>query len=418
MQTMPSTLITVFIFRHIPFNAFSEFAAISGQPGRSGSSPTLDTHKLHSISKRTIDADDLGVSSLHDPSEDQDIVNPHQYLPAYMQHIALNPSRHDLSAAYSGMATVEPKITVRAEHSTITRSADPQKKIHMTCMVTVEVPSRIPALNAHPKNKIVASHARQQQQQHQHSPYALHHGPSNSQSTILPGSSELLRRESNATHNTTVSSMTEDFPTSPSVSGVSTSTHANALGTSNPARSVQNISSSLMEKTVSANTNSSSGVASSSHDTPGTTHSSTFTSIASFPSVPGSNTHPSEDDVIHVKDYALAGSSSTTPASPDQAPLSAAQIEKEREAHGPFAAVFEDLQRRMADWKGHQPANFGSLRMWDSLQVKKDRNIREFVVSAAFRGCVFDVETATLMDTCGVNDAPRRSTSSKKPFCA
>ena len=58
----------------------------------------------------------------------------------------------------------------------------------------------------------------------------------------------------------------------------------------------------------------------------------------------------------------------------------AAQEEKDREAHGPFASVFADLQARMADWKGHEPAAFGSLRMHDILQVKKDKNVREFVV--------------------------------------
>jgi hypothetical protein len=34
----------------------------------------------------------------------------------------------------------------------------------------------------------------------------------------------------------------------------------------------------------------------------------------------------------------------------------------------------------MLDWKGHEPSTFGSLRMYDALSVKKDKNVREFIV--------------------------------------
>ncbi|GAA5826870.1 hypothetical protein JCM11251_002136 [Rhodosporidiobolus azoricus] len=45
-----------------------------------------------------------------------------------------------------------------------------------------------------------------------------------------------------------------------------------------------------------------------------------------------------------------------------------------------FEGVVQDLQERMADWKGHTLAEFGRLRLWDHIQVRKDTATREFLV--------------------------------------
>lgn len=361
----------------------AEFAAISGQPGRSPSSPVLDTHKVHSISKRTIGNDDTSFASLHDPSEDQDIVNPHQLLPAYMQHLALSQSRSDLpSSDPVRIMRVQPKITVRAEHQSISRLLDPEKKVHLTCMVTVEIPSRVlPNVDHQARNVHLPMH----QPQHQ---------ASHSQSTILPASASTFSVGSspgfpNAKHNSTgtessavsvprnpsvggvvderrpstarTDALSEDFPTSPSVSAFS-----QTPGNRSVSRSVSSTASAIgMEKNASGTSNM--GIASSllaptasSSGTAETTPGSV--SASSFPGPSLADAH-----------FAAHNASNAT--------LTAvAQQEKEREAHGPFAGVFEDLQKRMLDWKGHEPALFGSLRMYDYLSVKKDKNVREFLV--------------------------------------
>ncbi|BGP36660.1 hypothetical protein JCM10449v2_000561 [Rhodotorula kratochvilovae] len=49
-------------------------------------------------------------------------------------------------------------------------------------------------------------------------------------------------------------------------------------------------------------------------------------------------------------------------------------------ASSPFASVVQDLQARMADWKGHSPEEFGQLKLYDTIHVRKDTATREFAV--------------------------------------
>ncbi|GAA5995077.1 VWA and PH domain-containing RING finger protein [Rhodotorula paludigena] len=49
-------------------------------------------------------------------------------------------------------------------------------------------------------------------------------------------------------------------------------------------------------------------------------------------------------------------------------------------ATNPFAHVVQDLQARMADWKGHSPEEFGQLKLYDTINVRKDTATREFTV--------------------------------------
>lgn len=337
------------------------------------------------------DGNDAGPTSasLHDPSEDQDIVNPHQLLPAYMQHLALGPAR---SSPFATLERIMPKITIRAEHTSLARVNDPEKRVHLTCLVTVELPSRVPGLDGH-------SHQTQLQASESQKSLDKFHAAQNSQSTILgyqmgalpssnrdrsvsnPGTSitassslnhlptpeeqggSFERRESNATAHT---HGTEDFPTSPSVSTFSGG-HFN--GHHHP-------TSSGMEKTLSSMTASSSGHNMS--QTPATTASGFTphsTSASSFTDV-----HRSPDNHSAYNNASMNASSMTLTNSHKQQTAAAAEEEKTREAHGPFADIFNDLKNRMSDWKGHEPSTFGSLRTYDLLAVKKEKNIREFVV--------------------------------------
>lgn len=46
----------------------------------------------------------------------------------------------------------------------------------------------------------------------------------------------------------------------------------------------------------------------------------------------------------------------------------------------PFAGIVADLRERMADWKGHSPDEFGNLKLYNNLSVRKDKSVREFIV--------------------------------------
>ncbi|KAL8283746.1 hypothetical protein RQP46_005541 [Phenoliferia psychrophenolica] len=46
----------------------------------------------------------------------------------------------------------------------------------------------------------------------------------------------------------------------------------------------------------------------------------------------------------------------------------------------PFASVVDELKRRMHDWKGHSPDEFGLLKLFDYIHVRKEKNVREFLV--------------------------------------
>lgn len=445
---------------------------LSGQPGRAIGVPALDTHKIHSISNRTIhtsEEDSITAlptsASLHDPNEDQDILNPHELLPAYMQHLALGPSR---SSPFTDK--IIPKVNVRAEHTSLTRPNDPEKRVHLTCLVTVEIPSRVPPSLLYQRNEHESEHHQQggtggmtasnsnrslghiagQHSQstisgvypnsndggrslshaHAHAhgmgmghghDMASHHAASSisgrdrsvsnpgtvisstggagappsiplpttrAQATAAAHHLPPLRRESSATAHT---HGTEDFPTSPSMSTFSNAiSQGNAENNRAPNNNSNAATSHGMEKTLSGMTSiSSSGGAGSSsrHNalTPATTVSSAFTpnstSASSFEETGAGaqyarrNDINEEEDNSHHHHYYNSGMNSSAVTL-----TAAAQEEKTREAHGPFADIFKDLQDRMVDWKGHQPSNFGSLRMYDSLAVKKDKNVREFVV--------------------------------------
>ena len=308
------------------------------------------------VKRTTTDNDASGTSSLHNPSEDQEIVTLPQQHP-HMQHTALNSSRGDKGTLTKEQQRVWPKVSVRAEHPNIARLSDPEQKVYLTCMVTVQVPSRVTTTTT--LSRSLNGHRS--------------HQANNSQSTIAAVSAfssskgpvmTTLRRESNATSKT--GGTTEEFPTSPSGS-----TFSSGVSQSLPNHMQNRFGMSQgMEQTSSTTS-----TALSSNLTPGTANTSTFTtpgslSASSFSSVDSTGGGGSEG----------GGNYSAANAASNVTLTTAAQEEKDREAHGPFAGVFEDLQNRMADWKGHQPAYFGSLRMWDSLRVKKDKNVREFVV--------------------------------------
>lgn len=55
---------------------------------------------------------------------------------------------------------------------------------------------------------------------------------------------------------------------------------------------------------------------------------------------------------------------------------SALQVEEPN----PFAAVVDDLSRRVIDWKGHTVDRFGPLLLYDFLGVQQDSAVREFYV--------------------------------------
>ncbi|KAI5477053.1 von Willebrand RING finger domain-containing protein [Pseudohyphozyma bogoriensis] len=49
-------------------------------------------------------------------------------------------------------------------------------------------------------------------------------------------------------------------------------------------------------------------------------------------------------------------------------------------AADPLAPIVADLQARMADWKGHSLEDFGILKLFSTLSVRKDQSTREFIV--------------------------------------
>lgn len=53
----------------------------------------------------------------------------------------------------------------------------------------------------------------------------------------------------------------------------------------------------------------------------------------------------------------------------------------------PFLSVVEDLNHRMQDWKGHSLEEFGALRLYDYINVRKEKNNREFLVYVSKLDC-------------------------------
>jgi hypothetical protein len=155
-----------------------EFAALSGLPGGGRHASPLDTHKVRSISKKTLPSDTTGGRATHDPNEDDapifgrvaDLGHSQRgsgdtvmgfannrtaagkvvgggLIPAHPSMPHAGPSAHTSPQA-EYLASVQhvvasPKITVRAEHTQVARNADREKKTNITCMITIEMPSKL-----------------------------------------------------------------------------------------------------------------------------------------------------------------------------------------------------------------------------------------------------------------------------------
>lgn len=252
----------------------AEFAALSGLPQPEESS----SHKMRSVTKGTMQED----QARHDPTEDDDLIQ----LPARgslltlpyggRESVSTGSTGSTITAGRRGSAgtigagssrgppsagfhdIVKPIITVRAEHGQVERSMDKEKKQHLTCMVTIEMPSRWPTPSPY------ADSARPVMDDG----YARHHQPALSVKTSNDYTAQ-------------------GRPSSPSASSVYSA-------------------------------------------------------------------------------YAYGSTSATSPS--------------DAQAVHPFAAVVQDLQLRIADWKGHSPDEFGALKLYDYIHVRKDTNTREFLV--------------------------------------
>ncbi|GAA5918128.1 hypothetical protein JCM6882_006353 [Rhodosporidiobolus microsporus] len=287
----------------------SKFAKLSGIP--SSDAPS-NPFKMRSRTKGTLFDDDDDDDGRRDDSQDDDLVqlpppgslaNPHPPLPPGTRAsshstgstlTASSLTRRGSTETYLGAGSsisngsssrgtsssvvheiVKPVVTVRAEHASVERSTDPDKKQSITCQVSIEMPPRYPA------------------------PMHLLQLVEHQQPLVAD-------------------------PTSP---------------TSRPGLS-QSVSAPLPRAPSSA------------HSGP-----------ASVRSIPRSNSPTSI--------YSAYAFGST----PSAAPHGGAGPSGEQ-----FDAIVQDLQDRMADWKGHTLAEFGRLRLWDHIQVRKDTAMREFLV--------------------------------------
>ncbi|BGP12691.1 hypothetical protein JCM10213_008829 [Rhodosporidiobolus nylandii] len=156
----------------------NKFAKLSGLPSAADSS--LGTFKIRSRTQGTLYDDDAAGS--RDESQDDDLVqlpppgslgNLHPPMPAgtrsssqstgstltassatfrgsadtYLGRPGSSTSAGSRGTASSGAVfeIVKPIVTVRAEHSSVERSTEPDKKQHLTCLVSIELPPRYPA---------------------------------------------------------------------------------------------------------------------------------------------------------------------------------------------------------------------------------------------------------------------------------
>lgn len=158
-----------------------EFAVMAGLPGRDSPVPQLDSHKLRSISRRTLFDQQAAAKSLHDPDEDDALV------PTDNDRSTLAPSRGLLrprssaetmqtqrapdgtfrardastlprrsNASTPEQEMAQPKISVVSEHSVLTRSTNPSHRQNVTCLVTVELPTRYPGTQPFDPARVVA----------------------------------------------------------------------------------------------------------------------------------------------------------------------------------------------------------------------------------------------------------------------
>lgn len=251
---------------------FTEFAKLSGLPAPASDGPA--SFKLRSRSRGTLDVnpeqqDDeivqLGaLSNLH-------LTSPPPASSSFNGSIS-GPSRRGSGETYKGAGSiasqgssrtagpsgwdiVKPVVTVRAEHPSVERSLERDKKQFLTCMVSIEMPSRWPTIP--PVSPDV-------------SPFDDSH-----QTLPLP-------------------------PTSASILARSSSSTRSAPRSASP--------------------------------TPSSVYSS----------------------------YAFGPTNSATSTR--------------------FSQVVDDLQKRMVDWKGHSLQEFGQLKLYDYINVRKDTASREFLV--------------------------------------
>lgn len=136
----------------------AEFAALTGLPG----SNPMDSHKVHSISKRTLPSEITGGEATHDPADDDDVAHGEVSGHAHKRSgDTLHPSYGHPAARSSGMPSsasmhhvrgedvpkghvlAQPTVTIRAEHSSVLRQAEKDKKSNLTCLVTVDMPTRL-----------------------------------------------------------------------------------------------------------------------------------------------------------------------------------------------------------------------------------------------------------------------------------
>ena len=247
--------------------ALAEFAKLSGLPAPANDGPA--SFKLRSRSRGTLDVDpeqqddelvDLSNLQLNSPVDRQQQINA-----------TMSSSRRGSGETYKGGGSVasagsgrtagpsywdivKPIVTVRSEHPSVERGYDRDKKQYLTCMVSIEMPSRWPTVP--PLSDV--------------SPFDDSH-----QSLPLPPpSSSMLARSSS--------------------------------------------------------------------------------SIRSAPR----SASPTPSSVYSA--YAFGATNSTT--------------------SNRFSQVVEDLQRRMVDWKGHTLQEFGQLKLYDYINVRKDTASREFLV--------------------------------------
>ncbi|GAA97448.1 uncharacterized protein L969DRAFT_94495 [Mixia osmundae IAM 14324] len=120
-----------------------KFAAISGLPDQS---PRADptTSLLKKALNSTVDS---SRSDLHNPDDDDPVPArhglglvtslTHRYVPTLQQQEGLSVAIISRAA----MSTCTPKITLKPEDKTITRSASTTERAHLTCMVTIEMPT-------------------------------------------------------------------------------------------------------------------------------------------------------------------------------------------------------------------------------------------------------------------------------------
>lgn len=130
-----------------------EFASLSGVPR----ADTIDSHKMRSVSHRTLELFDDPTAV--DLTQDDPLYIPTTLLSSVpldrnggssSSSISSQGRRTSSATARQFIAreggvpdwNVRPIIKVQSEYSTVARSVEKGKKHHLTCMVTIEMPSR------------------------------------------------------------------------------------------------------------------------------------------------------------------------------------------------------------------------------------------------------------------------------------